>query len=166
MMDMPHSYKEQTVSNKIQAKVAKILNSRSVVLNKGADAGVALNMIFKLYSSSGSVFDPDTHKPLGEVKIPMYNVKVTQVEELYSIAETFEYVRVNKGGSGLGIGTSPFSVGGAFEAPRYVKEYVNFEVTEEQAKALDEERSVVKVGDYAELIDSFEASKWASSSNI
>lgn len=135
----------------IVAKVASILDSRTVVLNKGKEQGVESGMVFKLYSSGGIVRDPDTGKELGEIKIARYNVRVKSVEQLYSIASTYEYVTLNKGGTGLGFGTAA-TIGKAFEAPRYVKEYVNFEVTDEDAKKIKEERSVIKVGDIAEQV--------------
>lgn len=135
----------------LTAKVASVLDSRTVALNIGKKKGVKQGMIFKLYSSGEIVKDPDTGLELGTIKIARYSVRVTTVEDLYSVASTYEFRTVNKGGIGLGLGSAS-TIGKTFEAPRYVKEYVNFEITDEDAKKIKKERSVIKVGDIAEQV--------------
>lgn len=67
----------------------------------------------------------------------------------YSIAETYKYRTINEGGSsGVLSGLS-----GYLSAPKYVKKYETFMIDDEDKRAIDEERSLVKVGDIVEQIE-------------
>lgn len=135
---------------KITAKVAKILDNRTLVINAGSDKNVRLGMKFLISSSVGSeVKDPDSEEVLGEVAIPKIRVSIVRVDSKYSIAETFEYQTINEGGS---IPTS-MTLTKIFEPPKLVKRYKTFELEESQKRSIDEEKSVVKVGDIAEEIE-------------
>lgn len=73
----------------IEGKVAKVLNSREIALNKGGSDGVIPGMKFNV---QGLVFisDPDSHETLGSVMRPKIAVEVIEVEPQFSIARSFE----------------------------------------------------------------------------
>ena len=73
----------------IEGKVARILNSREIALNKGSSDGVTPGMKFNV---QGLVFisDPDSHVKLGEIMRPKIAVEVIEVEPQFSIARSFE----------------------------------------------------------------------------
>lgn len=84
----------------IEGKVAKILNERQIVINRGATSGVENGMIFKIISSSGlDVEDPDTGEVLGDVELIKTYVKIEEVQEKMAIAATFVKKKYKTGGS-------------------------------------------------------------------
>ena len=46
----------------IEGKVAKVLNSRELIINKGTDDGVEIGMRFDVQGSGLDILDPDSHK--------------------------------------------------------------------------------------------------------
>ena len=83
----------------IRGKIARVLNSREVAINKGSDDGIKIGMIFKILSTKGSeIEDPDTGEPLGSVDIVKTRVKVTMLQGRVSVASTYRSYRVNVGG--------------------------------------------------------------------
>ena len=91
----------------IRGKVARVLNSREVAINKGSDDGVKIGMIFKILSTKGSeIEDPDTGEPLGSVDLVKTNVKVTVVQERIAVASTYRSYRVNVGGARIRLNDS------------------------------------------------------------
>ena len=74
----------------IRGKVARVLNSREVAINKGSDDGVKVGMIFKILSTKGSeIKDPDTGERLGSVDLIKTSVKVTVMQERIAVASTY-----------------------------------------------------------------------------
>jgi hypothetical protein len=134
--------------------VAKILDTRQLVINRGAADGVQVGMRFAVLDpGSAEVIDPDTNQPLGELPRPKVQVEVVRVEGRFSVARTFKSRRVNVGGVG---GLTAF--GGIFDAPRFETQYETFKIDDAASQPLDERDSFVKVGDPVEQILSGEES--------
>ena len=54
----------------VEGKVAKILGSNEIVLNRGRNDGVRTGMVFEVFSPEGEeVWDPDTGETLGTVEV-------------------------------------------------------------------------------------------------
>ena len=125
----------------IRGKVARVLNSREVAINKGSDDGVKIGMIFKILSTKGSeIEDPDTGEPLGSVDLVKTSVKVTMVHERIAVASTYRSHRVNVGGHGFGFG-------GMFEPPKWETRFETLRIDDAAIKDLDEEDAIVHTGD-------------------
>lgn len=136
--------------SKIVAKVAKVLDNRTLVINAGSNKGVSLNMKFLISSALNSqVVDPDTKEIIGEVAIPKVKVEIIRVDEKYSIAETYEYKTVNEGGSM----PNAVALSRIFDQPKLVKKYKTFEIEDNQKKAIEKEKSLIIIGDIAEQIE-------------
>ena len=74
----------------IRGKVAKILNHREMVINRGAEHGVQVGMRFEILEPEEVITDPDTSNQIGAIQRAKVNVKVSEVGPLYAIAQTFE----------------------------------------------------------------------------
>jgi len=138
----------------IAAKVVDIIDNRTLAINAGSDKSVKLGMIFQILKDDGKeIIDPETNEVLGRVKLPKIKVKITHVDEKFSIAETYKYTEVNKGGVNTLAGISSI-----LSAPKYVRQYETFEIDEEYKQEIDKEKSIVEIGDIAEEIDDPEVS--------
>lgn len=126
----------------IRGKVAKILNAREVAINLGSEQGVRPGMYFDVVAPYQDILDPDTRESLGAIERPKIRVKITWVQEKLSLASTYRIREVNVGGKPL---FGEFSR--LLMPPKWVKKYDTFKMTEETGEALDEEESLVKVGD-------------------
>ena len=134
---------------KIKGKVADLIDSRTLVINKGSKNGVKVGMLFMVYDATGkNVKDPETGEELGKIQLPKIEVKVTHADEKYSIAETHKYREVNTGGINPVVGMPSI-----FTPPKYVKVYETFEIEETAKKKLDQEKSMVKIGDIVEQVE-------------
>ena len=74
----------------VEGKVAKILNSREIVINKGAEDGVKTGMKFNVQERETTIVDPDSNDNLGQLMRPKISVEVMQVDSRFSVARTFE----------------------------------------------------------------------------
>ena len=125
----------------IRGKVARVLNSREVAINKGSDDGVEIGMIFKILSTKGSkIEDPDTGESLGSVDLVKSSVKVTVVQDRIAVASTYRSRRVNVGGRGL-------AFSGLFEPPKWETRFETLRIDEAAIEDLDEEDAIVNTGD-------------------
>jgi hypothetical protein len=125
----------------IRGKIARVLNTREVAINKGTDNGVEIGMIFKILSTKGSeIKDPDTGESLGSVESVKTTVKVIAVQERIAVASTYRSKRVNVGGRGV-----PFTT--LFEPPRWETRYETLKIDDAAIAELDEEDSFVQAGD-------------------
>ena len=128
----------------IRGKVARILNSREMVINVGSGHGVVVGMRFDIMDAKGEdVQDPDTGELLGSVERSKVSVEVSKVQQRLSVASTYRKERVNVGGAGLG--NSPMSQ--LFMPARWETRYETLKTEEKTWEDLDEEDSYVKVGD-------------------
>ena len=129
----------------IRGKVARILNSREVALNVGANEGVREGMQFDILSPElHDIKDPDTQEVIGSVNRPKIRVLVSVVEDRFCVAHTFRHKRVNIGGKGL------LDLGWdrrLFDPPKWVTRYETLKTPEATWEDLSEEDSFVKTGD-------------------
>lgn len=130
---------------RIRGKVAKVLNSREVVLNVGADHGVTLSMLFDILQPGGEdIKDPDSGEVLGSLERSKVRVKVVDVQSKLSVASTFKTYEINIGGLG-GFGTGELSK--MLTPPKYVKKVQTLKSDELTPETLKENESFVKTGD-------------------
>ncbi len=87
---------QKATQKPVEGKVAKILNSRELVLNRGSDDGVELDMKFRVMGRE-VVIDPDTKEELGYLERETIKVKAVSVEARFSIAQTYETYQVGGG---------------------------------------------------------------------
>lgn len=128
----------------IEGKVAKILNSRELVINKGSKDSVSLDMKFDVLDFRGfDIKDPDTGGILGSVKKPKVRVKIISVQENLSIASTYKKSIYNVGGTGVNL--SNFA--SVLMPPKWVTEYETLKTDEATWEDIDEKDSFVKTGD-------------------
>lgn len=133
------------MSDLIEGRVAEILNSRELVLNKGDEHGVMVGMVFEILAPQGEdIRDPVTDEVLGSVERPKVVVRIVQVEPKLAVARTFRSRRRNVGGA-----DTTKSWMRLFEPPRYVTEYDTLKTSERTWEDLSEEESFVKRGDPA-----------------
>ena len=125
----------------IRGKVARIISSREIVINKGLHDGVRVGMVFKILSTKGAeITDPDTGEVLGAVELEKASVRVTEVQERIAIASTYRSQRVNVGG--IPIPAMPL-----LGAPKWETRFETLKTNEALAVDLDEEDSYVNTGD-------------------
>lgn len=131
----------------IRSKVARVLNSREIVIAAGTNKGVTTGMYFDVMDPNGEdIKDPDTGEVLGSLERPKVRVKVTLVQERLSIASTYKKEKVNIGGPGHFISAAS-SLSQALMPPKYVTKYETLKTDEQTWEDLDEEESYVKTGD-------------------
>ena len=126
----------------IRGKVAQVLNSREIVINRGTANGVVEGMCFDVVDPKGTdIRDPDTNDVLGSIDRPKVRVRVIKVRDRLSLAATQEK-RVNVGGQ-LGIGD--FSR--LLMPPQWVTKYETLKTEEKTWEDLAEGESYVEIGD-------------------
>ena len=87
-------------NERIEGKVARILNERELVINRGSRDGVEIGMRFAILNPNGiDITDPETHEVLGSVPIAKTIVKVVRVDERMSVGRTFRTIPGRAGGS-------------------------------------------------------------------
>ncbi len=74
----------------IEGKVAKILNTRELIINKGSEHGVSDRMRFDVLEPEIYVVDPDTKANLGQLTRSKITVEIVQTEPQFSIGRTFD----------------------------------------------------------------------------
>jgi hypothetical protein len=144
---LQHS-KEDRMSKKLIGKVADLIDNRTLVINLGIADNVRPGMVFMVYDEVGKIVkDPISGVELGRLKVPKIEVKVTHVDNKYSVAETHKFREVNVGGT-----NQLMAVPNIFAPPRYVKKYETFQIDDTTKRQLDKEKSIVKIGDTVEQI--------------
>ncbi|CAN5486984.1 hypothetical protein BH11ACT6_BH11ACT6_23700 [soil metagenome] len=74
----------------LTGKVALIEDDYTLVINRGAEAGVAQGMVFAVYSDAGQVItDPESGRELGRLECEELRVRVFDVQPLFARAHTF-----------------------------------------------------------------------------
>ncbi len=127
----------------IRGRVARILNSREVVINIGSRRGVVIGMRFDVMATTGeNITDPDTGELLGSVERPKVRVEITKVQEKLAVASTYKETRVNVGGQGLRLGMSDL-----FMPAKWVTKHETLKTDEQTWEDLHEMDSYVKTGD-------------------
>ena len=75
----------------IRGKVASLLNTREIAINKGYADGIKMGMYFDvMYPESGEIRDPDTNEVLGSIVRMKVRVRVTEVQKKLAVASTYE----------------------------------------------------------------------------
>ena len=74
----------------IAGKVAKILNTRELVLNKGTNDGVEIGMRFEVQDLGVDVIDPDSEDILGRLARPKLRLEIVHIEPRFSVGKTFD----------------------------------------------------------------------------
>jgi hypothetical protein len=137
----------------VSGKVARVMNSRELVINRGSSEGVEVGMRFAvLERSGGAIKDPDTGEELGYVQRPKVQVEVTQVGERMSVAKTYRTHTVNVGGVSA-LGYQLGEIGRMFAPPQYVERVETLKASDADWEPLTEAQSLVKVGDPIVQID-------------
>jgi len=131
----------------IAGKVAKVLNSRELVINVGSLGGVEVGMVFEVLDKKGeNITDPDTGELLGSIDRPKVKVKVTRTEERLSVASTYESHQINMGGNASGLfGLESFSK--QLLPPKWVTKYQTLKTNEKTWEDVNEDECYVKTGD-------------------
>lgn len=76
--------------NTVTGQVALVEDDYTLVINRGADAGVTPGMVFAVYSDSGQVItDPESGRELGRLSREELRVRVFDVHPLFARAHTF-----------------------------------------------------------------------------
>jgi hypothetical protein len=74
----------------VTGRVALVEDDYTLVINRGAEAGVTPGMVFAVYSGPGRVItDPDTGRELGRLNREKLRVRVFDVAPLFARAHTF-----------------------------------------------------------------------------
>jgi hypothetical protein len=75
---------------KVTGQVALVEDDYTLVINRGADAGVVPGMVFAVYSDAGQVItDPESGRELGTLSREELRVRVFDVHPLFARAHTF-----------------------------------------------------------------------------
>lgn len=133
------------MTNPLRGKVARILDTRNLVINLGATNGVVVGMYFDVLDPKGEdIRDPDTNEILGSLERPKVRVQIVKTEDRISVASTFRKRTVNVGGrGGLAVG----GLAEMFMPPKHVTKYETLKTTEKTWEDLEESDSYVKTGD-------------------
>ena len=73
----------------IRGRVAAVLNSRQLIINRGSDHSVEPGMCFSVLEEL-NVTDPDTGEPLVDIPREVVKVRVIDVHPRYAVAHTYE----------------------------------------------------------------------------
>jgi hypothetical protein len=147
----------------ITGVVALVEDEYTLVINRGAAAGVAPGMVFAVFSGNGRVItDPESGRELGRLSEEKLRVKVVDVHELFARAETYSPEAQRPAGRPMAdylrtLETPLFAPAvapifkGMAELARYAGDTV---VDDEPTSALPPGEVVtVNVGDAVELVD-------------
>lgn len=78
------------MNNRLSGQVALIEDDYTLVINRGAEAGVVPDMVFAVHSDSDQVItDPESGRELGRLTREKLRVRVFDVQPLFSRAHTF-----------------------------------------------------------------------------
>jgi len=133
------------IDSPLKGKVARILDSRSLVINIGSQKGVEVGMYFDVMDTKGEdIRDPDTHAILGNVERPKVRIRITNVQDKLSVASTYKKKKINVGGKGRSIN---LAFAEYLMPPKWVTKYETLKTDEKTWEDLSEEQSYVKIGD-------------------
>ena len=129
----------------IEGKVARVLNTREIAINKGSIDGVEVDMYFDVMDTGYSdIKDPDTEQVLGSIERTKVRVQIIDVQDKLSVATTYRTKEENTGPNisalGLGLGS------GSGWRTRHETLRTGGQL-DNQIQELDEEDSYVKTGD-------------------
>lgn len=73
------------MKNKLEIRVASILEVDKIVINKGKNDGIEVNMSFLVYKDGNEIIDPETNKSLGILENPKGTFRVLHVQDTMTI---------------------------------------------------------------------------------
>lgn len=126
----------------IEGKVAAILNTRELVINKGETSGVKPDMFFGVLETKEGIRDPDTGEIIGSVESIKIRVKVVDVQPKLSVCRTYETYQINTGGTG-----PSWLLGALGPPPRLITKVKTLNVSDAPFDELEEKGSFVRIGD-------------------
>jgi NADP-dependent 3-hydroxy acid dehydrogenase YdfG len=128
----------------IEGKVARVLDTKTLVINRGSSNGVEAGMTFEVLDTTGTdIRDPETGEPIGSVLRPKVRVRVTEVQPELAVATTYRTWRRNIGGTASWAALSSRQ----FLPPRWITQRETFKTDEAAWEAITEDESFVKTGD-------------------
>lgn len=141
-----------TTASRIRGSVAKILSAREIIINRGAEDGVAGGMKFAVLDpAEDEVIDPETGEVLGVIHRPRLRVIVHRVEPRLAFARTFDARRVNVGGLGYDWEAMSRAFDRIRTPPRYEERAETLRTDESAWDGEDGERPV-RTGDPVEQV--------------
>jgi hypothetical protein len=75
----------------LHGKVVKILDEYRVVVDIGYIHGIKKDMKFFIYEYGEEILDPTTHKVIDRIERVKHRLKVTHIQEKFSIMKSDEY---------------------------------------------------------------------------
>ena len=138
----------------IRGKVARILNSRELVITAGSEQGVAIGMLFDILDPKGQeITDPDTGEVLGSIERPKIRVQVIKVYDRLSVASTFRKTEVNVGGLGANLDIQSIGIYKLFMPPRYITINETLKTNENTWEDVAESENYIAIGDPVSQVD-------------
>ena len=132
---------------RIRGKVAKVLNSRELVINRGSEHGVQVDMLFDVLQPGGEdIKDPETGEVMGSLERPKIRVKIVEVQEKMAVASTYQTYEVNIGGLG-GFARLSSDFERMLTPPKIVRKVETLKSNEVTPEQIREQESFVKTGD-------------------
>jgi hypothetical protein len=129
---------------RIRGQVAKVLNARELVINRGEKDGVTVGMKFSVLDPKAeNISDPETGEVLGSIDRPKVNVEIATTSDRLSIARTYKTKTINVGGRGV----LAANLGSALTPPKWVTQRETLKTDETTWEDLDEAESYVRRGD-------------------
>lgn len=127
--------------SRIEGKVAKVLNSREVAINRGEDSGVEVGMKFAVLNRNGlEIVDPDTGEKLDSVEVEKTVVKIVRTTPRTAVGRTFRTTTTRAGVLYTG------GLLGLSQPPRKIVETLRTDETTYKEE-IEEEDTYVKTGD-------------------
>lgn len=127
---------------RLQGRVAAVLNERELAINIGGTQGVKQGMIFAIMTESPlEILDPETKEILGTFQREKVRVKAMEVHDKVSICRTYRVYRIPASGI-----YALMELGGTSEKARDVKETLRVS-GDSQPAPLSPEESYVKIND-------------------
>jgi len=81
----------------IEGKVAKVLDARALIVNRGSLAGVQPEMRFKVLEEEVDVMDPDNDIFFGTLEREKVRIKITEAHPMFSVGRTYENYQTTVG---------------------------------------------------------------------
>lgn len=138
---------QNTQSALIEGKVAKILNARELVINRGSEHGIEAGMRFKVVEETEEIVDPDTRESLGTISREKIRVKVADAQPRFAIARTYQTYEVQEPSASA----LAFSLHRKFNTVTRVKTLASD--SGDIRASYDESKGFVKIGDKVVQID-------------
>ncbi len=117
----------------LHGKVIKILDEFRVVVDIGHKDGIKKDMKFFIYEYGEEIHDPITNEIIDKIEIVKHHIKVTHIQEKFSIMRSDEY-------------EEPYIIGSVF-AKTFQLRTIPFSTETKPLKSSPEGYKIVKVGD-------------------